>query len=139
MDSFFLFWLLFYHGNIRSFFFLNLSFLSSFTQSAYLSVFKVYSLLASPGDMFPIITVQQLPIKESLRTIVSFEPQKGICFLSWSKHHIHSLRAKSDLLISAPSIQVYWVWPKVSAPLSLPARSIKLSKPVEILSDKISN
>lgn len=67
---------------MRSFFFLNLSFFSSLTQSAYHRVFRVYSLFASPGDMLPIMTVLQLPIKESLKTIVNLEPQKGICFLS---------------------------------------------------------
>lgn len=67
---------------MRSFFFLNLSFFSSLTLSAYQRVLRVYSLLASPGDMLPIMTVQQLPIKESLKTIVNFEPQKGMCFLS---------------------------------------------------------
>jgi hypothetical protein len=54
-------------------------FLSSLTRSAYLRVFKEFSDDADEGEMFPIITVLQNPTKESFRTIVSFEPLKGVC------------------------------------------------------------
>ena len=38
---------------------------------------------------------------------------------------MHSLRASSDLLISAPSILVFFSFSAVSEPFSLPARSMK--------------
>jgi len=49
--------------------------------------------------------------------------------LSWSRALIHSLSASKDLLISAPSIQVYLPFSCTSAPLSDPAKSIKESFP----------
>lgn len=52
-------------------------FLSYFTLSAYLNVFKVFYELAEHGDIFPIITVRQNPINESLRHIVNLDPRKG--------------------------------------------------------------
>ena len=77
--------------------------LSSLTLSAYLRVFNVCSEDKAQGEMFPIIKVLQLPVKESFKTRVSLLPLKGVCFLSWSKALMHSLRARRDLLISAPS------------------------------------
>jgi hypothetical protein len=77
--------------------------LSSLTLSAYLRVFNVCSEEVAQGDIFPIIKVRQFPVKESFKTKVSLLPLNGVCFLSWSKALIHSLRARRDLLISAPS------------------------------------
>jgi hypothetical protein len=78
--------LLFPLGNIiyllLSYYFVNYSlFLSYFTLSAYLNVFKVFYELAEHGDILPIITVRQNPINESLRHIVNFEPRNGTWFL----------------------------------------------------------
>ena len=56
-----------------------------------------------------ICTMQVLdfsPINESRRTCVSFEARKGRWAPLRPKARIHSLRAKRDLLISAPSIPV---------------------------------
>ena len=53
--------------------------------------------------LIPIITVLQLPIKESLRTRVNLDPLKGVWFLSMSNALIHSLRANNDLFISLVS------------------------------------
>lgn len=47
--------------------------------------------------------------------------------------HSMSFKAKSDLLISAPSIRVWRSVSKVSAPRSLPARSMKLILPCSSL------
>ena len=82
------------------------------------------------GDMLPIITVKQLPIKDSFKTIVSLLPQNGRCYLDESKALIHSLRANKDLLISAPSYLVYLLVSLTSLPLSFPAKSIKLIYPI---------
>lgn len=71
------------------------------------------------------MTVLQNPIKESFSTIVNLEPRKGVWFLPWSKALIHSFKASKDLLISAPSILVCFFISVWSAPLSLPARSMK--------------
>lgn len=76
--------------------------------------------------MLAIMVVLLLPTKESLRTCVSLEPRKGVCFFSRSSALMHSFSAKSDLLISAPSIFVYLSVFIVSAPRSLPAKSMKL-------------
>ena len=56
----------------------SFAFLSSFTRSAYLRVFSVFSELALFGAILPIMTVLQYPVKESLRTIVSLLPLKGV-------------------------------------------------------------
>ena len=82
------------------------SFLSSLTLSPYLSVFKVCSQHEAAGDTFAIIVVLLLPVKESLSTWVSLLPRNGKCFFSRSSARMHSLRARSDLLISAPSSRV---------------------------------
>ena len=102
------------------------SFFSSLTLSAYLNVLSVCSLQLEAGEMFAIMVVLLLPTKESLRTWVSFDPRKGVCFLSKSRALIHSFKASKDLLISAPSSLVYLSVCIVSAPLSDPARSMKL-------------
>ena len=59
------------------------------------------------GDILAIIVVLLVPVNESFKTYVSFEPRNGKCFLSRSKALMHSLSANNDLLISAPSILVY--------------------------------
>ena len=102
------------------------SFLSSLTLSAYLSVFKVCSEQLDAGEMFAIIVVLLFPTNESLSTWVNFDPRNGVCFLSKSRARMHSLSASRDLLISAPSIFVYLSVCIVSAPRSLPAKSMKL-------------
>lgn len=110
---------------LSSYFEISSLFLSYFTLSAYLSVFKVFYELLEEGEMFPIMTVRQNPINESLRHIVSFDPLKGTWFLPWSSPLIHSFSWSKDLLISWPSIWVcffMFIW---SAPLSLPAKSMK--------------
>ena len=84
----------------------SVGFLSYFTLSAYRKVFKVFYEEAEDGDTFPIMTVLQNPTKESLSTMVSFDPLKGVCPFPWSSALIHYLRESSDLLISAPSILV---------------------------------
>jgi len=99
-------------------------FLNYFTLSAYLSVFNVFYDDAEEGETFPIITVRQNPIKESLRTIVNFEPLNGVWPFPWSNALIHYFSDKRDLLIYAPSILVCFFISVWSAPLSLPARSI---------------
>ena len=101
------------------------SFLSSLTRSAYLKVFNVFSQHYAAGETFAIMVVLLFPVKESFSTWVSLLPRNGVWFFSWSKALMHSLRAKRDLLISAPSILVYLFWSTVSAPRSLPARSMK--------------
>ena len=53
-------------------------FFSYFTRAAYFKVLRVFSLLEEFGDIFPIINVLQYPVNESLRTIVSFDPLKGV-------------------------------------------------------------
>lgn len=103
-----------------------LAFLSYFTLSAYFNVLSVFYELALLGAMLPIMTVLQYPVNESLRTMVSLLPRKGVWFLFWSKARMHSLSASKLLLISAPSILVcFSSWSAWSAALSLPARSIK--------------
>lgn len=81
---------LFYHESISwverlsflsSFFFLPF-FFSSLTLSAYLRVLRVCSAETTDGEIFPIMTDLQLPMKESLRIKVSLLPLKGKCFLS---------------------------------------------------------
>lgn len=103
---------LFCLGNIISLAFrsyldeVSCGFLSSLTLSAYLRVLRVFSDEAEEGDTLPIITVLQKPTKESLSTMVSFDPRKGVCPLPWSSALMHYLRESKDLLISAPSILV---------------------------------
>lgn len=101
-----------------------MSFFNSFTRSAYLNVFNVCSQQPKAGEIFAIIVVFEFPTNESFKTCVNLLPLNGVCVLFWSKALIHSLRARRDLLISAPSIFVYLSVLIVSAPLSLPAKSI---------------
>ena len=78
---------LFCLGNIISFAFcysfvmFYAGFLNYFTRSAYRRVLSVFYEDADEGETLPIMTVLQKPIKESLSTIVSFEPRKGVCLL----------------------------------------------------------
>ena len=78
----------------------------SFTRSAYRSVLSVCSHERSAGEMLAIITVRESPRKESLSTSVNLDPRNGTCDAPESSARMHSLSAKSDLLISAPSIRV---------------------------------
>lgn len=113
-------------GSINGLTCAQFSFLSSLTLSEYRRVLRVCSQHPLAGEIFATITVLHLsPVKESFRTYVSLLPLNGVCFLSWSSALIHSFRARRDLLISAPSILVYFPVSLVSAPLSLPARSMK--------------
>ena len=102
------------------------SFFISLTLSAYRKVFKVCSVQLLDGETLAIMVVLELPVRLSLRILVSYDPLNGVCFFSKSRALIHSLRAKRLLLISAPSVLVYLLLSVVSAPLSLPARSMKL-------------
>ena len=111
---------------------MSFGFLSSFTLSAYLNVFKVCSEDEFDGEKLPIITVLQLPIKESFKTNVNFDPLKGVWFLFKSNARIHSFNANNDLLISAPSNLVYLFVSLTSAPLSLPAKSINDNFPWDL-------
>ena len=62
-------------------------------------MFRVFYEEAEEGEILPIITVLQKPTKESLKTIVSFEPLKGVWVFPWSRALMHSFRESSDLLI----------------------------------------
>ena len=64
-----------------------------------------------------IIIDFQLPTNQSFKTNVNFEPLNGRYFWSWSRALIHYLSAKSDLLISAPSILVFLSKSRESIPL----------------------
>lgn len=87
------------------------------------------SLLALLGEMFPIITVLQFPTRLSFKTRVNLLPLNGVWFLFRSNALMHSLSANNDLFISAPSTLVVLSWSLTSAPLSLPAKSMKDSFP----------
>lgn len=97
--------LLFCRGNIISlafnYYLVNpsLGFRNYFTRSAYRRVFRVFYEDAEEGETLPIIIVRQNPTKESFKTIVSFEPLKGVCPLPWSRALIHYLSDNNDLLI----------------------------------------
>lgn len=106
---------------------------NSFTRSAYRSVFSVFSEEAEDGETLPIITVLQKPTKESLRTIVSLDPRKGVWPLPWSSARMHSFKESSDLFISAPSILVCLSMSMWSAPRSLPAKSMNEIFPCSFL------
>ena len=69
------------------------------------------------------------PMKESLSTCVSLLARKGRCAPLRPSARMHSFSASSDLLISAPSILVCRLAELVSAPRSLPARSISENLP----------
>ncbi len=77
------------------------------------------------GEMLAIMTVRACaPTKESLSTAVSLLPRNGTCLASLSSARMHSLSASRLLLISAPSSRVWRLLSYVSAPRSLPARSM---------------
>jgi hypothetical protein len=119
----------------KSFFCLSLpkgliSFLRrSLTHSAYLRVFIVFSEQLLAGDTLAIIVVLLLPVSETLSTYVSELSLKGTCICLLSKALMHSFKANSDKLISAPSCLVCLLHSIVSAPLSFPAKSMKLIFP----------
>ena len=81
------------------------------------------------GEMLAIMTVRESPRKESRSTSVSLLPRKGTWLDPMSSARMHSFSASSDLLISAPSSRVCRSFWSVSAPLSLPARSMKENLP----------
>ena len=56
---------------------LSLAFFNYLTLSAYFKVFNVFSELLLLGDILPIITVLQYPVKESFKTMVNLLPRKG--------------------------------------------------------------
>ena len=62
-------------------------------------MFNVFSDEETFGETFPIITVLQKPTKESLRTIVSLLPLKGVWPFPWSRALIHYFKANKDLFI----------------------------------------
>jgi len=106
------------------------SFLSSLTRSAYRNVFSVCSQQLAAGETLAIIVVLLLPVKESFNTCVSLLPRNGRCAFDKSNARMHSFNANRDLLISAPSLLVCLLLSTVSAPRSLPARSMKLILPI---------
>jgi hypothetical protein len=71
------------------------------------------------------------PTKLSFKTCVNFDPRNGIWVIDppVANALITSFSAKRDVLISAPSNRVALLALEVSAPRSLPARSIKLNRP----------
>mmetsp|Transcript_585 Transcript_585/g.2266 ORF Transcript_585/g.2266 Transcript_585/m.2266 type:complete len:322 (+) Transcript_585:785-1750(+) len=103
--------------------------LSSLTRYAYRSVLSVCSHDPVAGDTLAIITVREFPMNESRSTSVSFEPRNGTWPVPRSSARMHSFSANRLLLISAPSIRVWRSFSDVSAPRSLPARSMKENLP----------
>ena len=88
--------------------------------------FKVWSDDVWSGEIHAIIITWFLvlpPINESLSTIVSFDCLKGTCFLPESIALIHSLSARRDVFISAPSILLCFILLWESCAFSDPARS----------------
>ncbi len=69
------------------------------------------------------------PMKESRSTCVSLLARNGRWPPFLPKARMHSFKASKDLLISAPSILVCLFAEDVSAPRSLPARSISENLP----------
>ncbi len=61
----------------NSYFEISSEFFNYLTLSAYLRVFNVFYELPDDGEMLPIMTVRQKPMKESFKHIVSFEPLNG--------------------------------------------------------------
>ena len=110
---------------------------SSFNLSAYLREFSVWLAELMPGQIQVSITILTFSLarNESLRTIVSLLYLNGTC-CPWdacpfyeSSALTHSLRPRSDWLISAPSaclsLSLFWQ----SWALSEPARSTRRSLP----------
>lgn len=61
----------------NSYFEISSEFFNYLTLSAYLRVFNVFYELPEDGEILPIMTVRQNPIKESFKHIVSLEPLNG--------------------------------------------------------------
>mmetsp|Transcript_20617 Transcript_20617/g.49926 ORF Transcript_20617/g.49926 Transcript_20617/m.49926 type:complete len:220 (-) Transcript_20617:681-1340(-) len=102
----------------------------SFTRAAYRRVLTVSPHEAPEGEMLAIITVFPLPTNDSFRTCVSLLERNGVYpELGSVMERMHSLSASSDLLISAPSMRVFFSFSAVSEPFSDPARSMKDSWP----------
>jgi hypothetical protein len=104
----------------------ELGFRISFTRSAYLNELRVCSVQEFAGLTFAIIVVLLLPVRESFRTRVSIDCLNYTWSFCWSRALMHSLRASKLVLISRPSLRVFLSLSVVSAPLSDPARSMKL-------------
>ena len=114
----------------------------SFTLSAYLRVFKVWSQLFLFGATHVTITVRELfPTNPSFNTCVSLLPRNGMRFIESpvARARITSFKASNDLLISAPSIRVVRQVLAVSAPRSEPARSMNDSRPIKERSNELED
>ena len=97
---------------------------------SYYLVFKYNSYLDMHGLIMAIIQVLALsPTKESLSTWVNLLARNGRWAPFLPRALMHSLRARRDLFISAPSNLVCLSAELVSAPLSLPARSMRENFP----------
>mmetsp|Transcript_29673 Transcript_29673/g.50102 ORF Transcript_29673/g.50102 Transcript_29673/m.50102 type:complete len:267 (+) Transcript_29673:856-1656(+) len=102
----------------------------SLTRSAYRSVFSVCSQFECEGDTHATMHVRVFsPTKLSFSTWVNLLPRNGVWPCLRSSERITSFSANSEVLISAPSMRVCLEECVVSAPRSLPARSMKLSLP----------
>ena len=96
----------------------------------YLKVFKVCSHEDRHGLIIAIMQVLAFsPMKESLSTWVNLLALNGRWAPFLPRALMHSFNARRDLLISAPSILVCRLAELVSAPLSLPARSMRENLP----------
>lgn len=103
----------------------------SLARSAQWSVFWVSPNDKLLGLIFAIITVLQAPPSESFSSWVSLELRYGICFLPSTSALMQLLRARSDLLMLAPSRDLSVLW-SVAIALSEPARSISESFPTRL-------
>mmetsp|Transcript_18912 Transcript_18912/g.41277 ORF Transcript_18912/g.41277 Transcript_18912/m.41277 type:complete len:213 (+) Transcript_18912:1236-1874(+) len=104
----------------------------SFSRSLYLNVFTLWSAELVPGEMQAIITVfeGQRDTKASRSTNVSLEARKGTCASLGSPiARMHSLSARSDLLIWAPSTLRCRIVDLESAARSDPAKSTSVTFP----------
>mmetsp|Transcript_24839 Transcript_24839/g.49442 ORF Transcript_24839/g.49442 Transcript_24839/m.49442 type:complete len:203 (-) Transcript_24839:454-1062(-) len=102
---------------------------------AYLRVLRVSSKLLTAEEMFAIMTVLQLPPRESFSSRVNFESLYGTncpLFDRSPKAVIQFPRASKLRLMLAPSVSLMPLF-LVTAALSLPARSTRLSFPILIL------
>ena len=103
----------------------------SLTRSAYRNVFNVCSQFPILGDIQAIITLRQfLPTKLCFNTCVNLLPRNGTCVNESpvANARMTSFNANRDVLISAPSNRVARLAVDVSAPRSLPAKSIKVNR-----------
>ncbi len=97
-----------------------------FALFAYLSVFIVSSFYELAGLMVAIITVLQLPPRESFSILVSLESLKGTkkpFFVLSPRALMQFANARREVLIFAPSLNLMPLF-SVTVPLSEPARSI---------------